>query len=389
MTNLALVRDDWHIDTKDASEFIDAITDLTQAGSWLTGIVSKDLSMEAIDGPIVTNEVVTKCKCDYDVAYDTCENTHLLIHMGMDIHCLRNTALFSLFDTAKIQGSALGRLPAVSLSEVLNRCLQVAKGSSIVLHRAGKVSAVLSDNAGGYRVMPQTQLVDISLDKMTRRFGSVSFQSGYVNHEYTTFTVELPDAQEQLSEAYNSIIGHSGRHIELIPGVIFCTSDTGKAAATLRPVFRPEGESYYFSVNTGLRVDHIRSKGSEADGLDKFAAEADLLHTKFDEINEAIEKMAKVTFNYPLNAYIGIAKKIGVPQKYAREGYEDLEHYCGGAPCSVHDLYLSLTRSLAAAERAGVTTLGKLMLEDAIARVFRLHWEDFDLPGSVAWKAAA
>ncbi len=140
----------------------------------------------------------------------------------------------------------------------------------------------------------------------------------------------------------------------------------------------------------GKRVEHIRSKdGSKPDGIDKFAAEAEFVHAKFDETQETIGKMAKTVLQNPLNAYIAITKKIGIAQKYAKEGYEDLESYCLGNPCSVHDLYLSLTRCLGVAAQKGVNRSVQLALEDAVARVFTLRWEDYDMPGVVAWNAAA
>jgi len=154
-------------------------------------------------------------------------------------------------------------------------------------------------------------------------------------------------------------------------------------------VFRPVGASYYYPVNNGLKVDHIRGKGSAPDGVEKFSIEADLLHSKFDETAETIDKMTKVTFQNPLNAYIAISRKIGIPQKYAKEGYEDLEHYCMGDPCTVHDLYLSMSRCISAAAAAKASKTVIMALTDAVARVLTLHWTDFDLPGVVAWSKAA
>lgn len=89
--------------------------------------------------------------------------------------------------------------------------------------------------------------------------------------------------------------------------------------------------------------------------------------------------------NNPLNAYIAMTKKVGIAQKYAKDGYDDLESYCGGAPCTAHDVYLSLTRCFAAAAVNGASSSVRVTLEDAVARVLTLHWEDYDLPGVVSW----
>lgn len=381
--------DNWATATTNLNEFAATITALTNAGRWEAGLVSKDLVTQAIDGPINAPEVEELCKCDKETAFDTCENSHILMKVGLDTYCVRNTAIPSLFDTAKIQGSALGRLEPASLSEVVNRCLQVAKGSSLILFRAGKITAIMSDNAGGYRIMPQKDLLEIALEKITKRFGFPDFKSGVVDHAVSTFVVELPNAQKRLNDIYNGVIRPSGRTLELMPAVIFSTSDTGRSAATLKPVFRLMNDNFYYPINNGLRVDHIRSKDKDADGLEKFAKLAGELHAKFNETQETIGRMAQTVLNYPLNAYIAIAKKIGVAQKYAKSGYEDLEAYCGGAPCSAHDVYLSLTRCFDAAAINGSSNSVRLALEDAVARVLTLRWEDYDLPGVVSWGKAA
>lgn len=284
--------DTWAITTTDLDEFVATITELTNAGQWTAGITSKDLKIQGVEGPIVAPQIAELCKCDPETAYDTCAATQLLMNVGLDTHCVRNTAIPSLLDAAKIQGSALGRLTAEAFSQVLNLCLQVAKGSSLILKRAEKITAVMSDNAGGYRIMPQKDLLDIALQTMTQRFGFLDFKSGAVNHSISTFVVELPNAQKRLNAAYNDMISPSGRRLELMPAVVFTTSDTGRSAATLKPMYRLLGTQIYFPINEGLRVDHVRSKGADSDGLEKFKEQANALHAKFNETEETIGRMA-------------------------------------------------------------------------------------------------
>ncbi len=381
----AMVFDDWTFSSKNMNKFCDMATALTNAGQWITGITSSGINVDAIGGPMDVGEVEKKCGCSYNSAFDTCEGTRLILNTGAFSYCIRDTAMISLFDTAKIRGSALGRLDPESLSEVLNHCLKVANGSSLILNRADKVSAVMSDNAGGYRVMPQNELIEIALDKMTKRFGSIDFIKGDMEHGLTTFIVELPDAKAKINESYNYIVGENGRTVEIMPAVRFVTSDTGRSAATLKPLYRNVFLSGYTPIHDGLRVNHIRSKSNELDGVDKFAIVADSLYAKFDEAQETITKMANTFFNYPLNAYIAISKKLGIAKKYAKEGYEDLEHYCEGNPCTVHDVYLSLTHCLNAAETAGEKYGYLLKMEDLIARVLSMNWKDYDLPGVISW----
>ncbi len=381
--------DAWNVSTSDVDEFITVVKELTNKTQWNSGITSKALLVEPIAGPIEAGQVAQKCNCSESIAYDTGENTKLLIRIGLNRYCVRNTAILSILDTAKIKGSALGRLTQYDLSQVLNYCLGVAKGNSLVLHQAGKVSAVLSDNNGGYRVMPQPELVEISIQKMIQRFHKVDFKSGTVSHNLTYFIAELPEAKEKLNEAYNKSVIFTGRKVDLMPAVLFCTSDTGDSAATLKPLYRLTGEKYYFPINDGLKVTHVRSKGSSPDGVEKFEEVSGMIHAKFEDTAETIGKMAKLVINNPMNAYVAIMKKVGIAQKYAKDGYDDLLCYCGGQPCSMNDVYLSATRCLSTAKMANASGSVVRALDDAVSRILCLRWEDFDIPGTVAWGTAA
>ena len=145
----------------------------------------------------------------------------------------------------------------------------------------------------------------------------------------------------------------------------------------------------YYPINRGLKVDHIRAMSSSAkDGVEKFAEIAKQVHAKFYETGETIVAMAKTNIMNPLNAYVAMTNKIGLAQRYAKAGYEDLERFCLGRPCTMHDIYLSMTVSINAAYEAGLRGSRLMAIEDAIAKVLILKWADFDYPGNVSWNAS-
>lgn len=381
--------DNWSAYTKDLQEFGETVSALNEKSTWNAGITSSGLRTEAVDGPIEAEGMAKKCGVSLEVAHDTAENTKLMLRMGSTFHCLRDTAIPSLYSTAKIMGSALGRLSPFNLSSVLNTCLDVARGSSLVLYRGDKISAIMSDRNGGYKIMPQPELFDITTSEISNSFGAPQFIEGTINHHITSCMFELPLAQERLNEAYNKSIAFSGRSIDLMPAVRFLTSDTGDSAAILLPMFRQMETNVYYPINRGLKVDHIRAMSSSAkDGVEKFAEIAKQVHAKFYETGETIVAMAKTNIMNPLNAYVAMTNKIGLAQRYAKAGYEDLERFCLGRPCTMHDIYLSMTVSINAAYEAGLRGSRLMAIEDAIAKVLILKWADFDYPGNVSWNAS-
>ena len=64
-----------------------------------------------------------------------------------------------------------------------------------------------------------------------------------------------------------------------------------------------------------------------------------------------------------------------------------IEAYTGGGtdPVSAHDIYLAISESVGKARfgKAGMTLV--LSMEDAVARMLKADWSEFDLGGVATW----
>lgn len=378
--------DTWDFYTDDEEQFTRAVTHMAESAEWIPDVTSKVLRIEAMDGPLEGLTNAGRYNIRDEVIRDTGERTMLVVRNGLQFDCVRNTAMPSLFSTAKISGSALGRLSPYNLSQVLNLCLEVAKGNTLLLRRGEKVSAFLSDSEGGYVVMNQNELYDIFMNGL-EKFGTADFIRGDVSHDLTHCIVELPDSKERLCEKYNAMIAASGRKVDLIPAVRFCTSDTGASSALVQALFRRSGSSVYFPINQPLKTKHEASGNKPC--IEKFGESVKMLHSAFEDTEETIRQMAATTMQYPLNALQLIANKVDIPQKYARAAYEDLQRYLGGdGVCSMHDIYYSMTLCIDEAAKQGRTNAAKV--EDMVSRILVLAWKDYDLPGqATGWMNAA
>lgn len=381
----------YSVETKDESTFLDEIDEMELETMWVNSVVSKDIRLTPIPTLLESAEISTNFGLDPDMTYENAQDgTKLVLTYEGKHYNVSNVARATLYETAKLWGSSLGRLPACYLADNLNHSLTVAKGTSLMLIRQGKVMALHSD--GSYCVMPISKLIDIT-KKALAKYGEVKFEGGYHSNSYTTALWSLPDAQDDLITAYQDALKNAASHnhaVNFMPVVRFSASDTAHSSAILRPMFqKPNGIT--FSLGDGISVKHER-KGSSTDyGMELFEQQASELYAKFGESMEDLKRMAETAIYNPQNCVVGIFNWINrsqtvIPRKYADVIREEVEIMTVNSPVlSMHDIYLSMTECVGLAEQGGASKATLMNIEEAIARVMSLDWKSFDVGGVVAW----
>lgn len=388
------IYDAYEFYTKNESDLIEEVRLMEENSRWTAGITSKHLTLEAVDGPIFAKQVSEDNNLDYETVYDTVsEGTQLLLSVGGRLRCVRDTARASLYETAKLNGSALGRMRVSSLAETLNNGLFVARGSTLMLERFGKVSALHSDAAGGYRIMPISELLSITQGELSRKYGVPVFKYGYNQHDYTYAVWELPDVQGDMIDKYQQALDNAVSYnhaISFMPAVRFSSSDTASSSAMLVPMFKlPSG--VYFRLGEGVQVKHKRSvRAGVKDGVELFEERAGELFAMFNETAEIVKKMGETEIWNASNCLVGICNRLRIPKKYADLAREEVERFTLNSPCvSMHDIYLSLCECVGYAKTSGASQSVIFALEENIAKVLTLDWTEFDIGGIVAWGNAA
>ena len=395
--------DSYEFRTHSEADLLREVDVMEDNSKWTGGIMSKQLKLDSIDGPMFVTEVMSKyAALVYDVTYDTAscdECTKLLLLPGNSAvvdgqskpiaKCIRNTARASLYETAKLNGSALGEMHQSRLADTLNNGLHVAKGTTLMLERYGKVTALHSDANGGYRPMAISMLLKITMKALSDRFGTPDFKFGLNRHDYTYAVWDLPDVQNELVSKYQAALENSvsfHHAIAFMPAVRFSSSDTAASSATLVPQFKlPSG--VYFRLVDGIQVKHKRStRQGVKDGLELFEEEAGKIFAKFEETAEIIKKMGETEIWNPVNCLVGICNKLKISKKYADAAREEVERFAAtSACCSMHDIYLSMAETVGHAERNGASQKTIRTIEESIAKVLTMDWEEFDVGGVVAW----
>lgn len=365
----------------DLTSFRAGIDDLEQNSEWMEGIRSSTIRTTGIMG-IEAGVVAQDHGLPPALVADTATSTSLLASVGGELYCVRDTAIVTLEDTAKISGLALSRVSPDNLATILNLSLEVAKGRTMVLNRFGKASAFLSNN---YCKMPQPDLMESVVGSLENQFGGIAFQSGYIDHAFTKCTFALEEMQEELTAPYIAALVKSDKApAAMMPCVEFRTSDTGCCAATLQPYFKQKGTTPIVLCEP-IKVHHKHSTGGGAEGIELFEERSRELFSLFKKSAEKVAEMDSVMVNHPRNALICICKRLNLPRKYGGMVEETLNRELGENPCSWYDLYLYISEILILAKQDGKTEQEMWRLSEAVARTVTLNIHAFDLAGSYAW----
>lgn len=381
--------DDYEAIFTDQADFIAEVEDMEENSEWISGVPSNGLQLEAIL-PLEVFETAPKYNLDTALTMDTAESgTQLILDIGGQKMLVRKCAKDSLTETAKLFGSALGRMTANVYSETLNNGFSVARGNSKILQRYGKISSCHSDGDSGYAVMPIPDLVKITQAVLRNKFGEMDFQYGYNSHSFTEAVWHLPEAQNKLltlyQDALDSVHSQSSYAINFMPAVRFISSDTSNSCATLQPMFELE-TSRYIHFCDGIKVKHS-AKPTGKYGLELYEESIAEIFAKFDESIEQIKKLATIDILYPENTVIGLCKKFGIAKKYGEAAREEVVHMLGYGTVSAHDVYLAMTAVLQDAATKNVSKIIYNNLDEALSKIAMLQdWSEFDVGGVVAWK---
>lgn len=380
--------DEYSFTTETQTDLVEEVCQMEANSEWKPGIISKELRLEAIEAPMYAQDAALRYGLDADLMADTAENTKLLLDYFGEKMMVRDTARSTIGETAKLYGSALGRMGTPLMAETLNNGLSVARGNSLILMRYGKVSAVHSDAEGGYQVMPISRLLDISYNALQRDFGDVEFQQGYNSHGFTSAVWALPDAQNDILTAYQDALQGAVSHnfgINMMPAVKLMTSDTASSCARLIPVFLFHGTE--LRLVDGVSIKHTkRYVVNGKSGIEAFADGAGDLYARFKSCAEVISHLGQIPVRNGCNCVVSLCKRYDIPKKYGEAARRLAERFTsGGRVISAHDIYLCMNEAVVEAKRLGAGCLQIVNLQEAVAKIINADWPAHDVGGTVAW----
>lgn len=357
--------------------------------------------VKTTDGDITNQLLCTPSADSLEAIKDTTENTKLglrvkllPVYEGEGLFTekvlseqvvylpLRDSAVRSMLERAKISGFSLQKLDTLDLCFILNKCFELYESEALVLIRNEKISACHSD---GYAILPVDELLETLVESLENKYGQVKFVEGYASHSFTTARFELPGAQNALLGSYAAKLkklGHTKLAANLVPAVQFSTSDTGVSCARCSALLTGNGASP-ISIGSALEVEH---KGKNS--VTHFGTKVDMMFAQFGKSLEKLEKLMDIYVQYPISCMERVCKALKLPKKASLEAVAQFEFANGDAPCTAHDIYLAM-QEIPFLYRTGsegkVSEHTLFNTEESVARALSIDWEKHDIIKRVEW----
>ena len=385
MTDQKIYADNFRCTFDDPGDFIQFLKERKENSRWMTA-PSRNLVFESLEKNTQMGELYLKLY-DHDgraeIIADTMENTSLLLKVNGETYPVRSCAIKSILERARISGHALNKVSKSIFTQILNYCMDVASGDSLIKVADDKVSAVHGGDPKDYAILEILPLVQCVRSILDRDYAGNHFLTANFDHSIVTASWSLDGQANQLMETYRQAVAEKGvtEAMSARPGLRFTTSDVGVSAANLYPILLLGGSNRIIPLGDPLKLDH--KNGAD---LDAFASSMDQLYACFKESIERQQQLLNVEIRYPYTTMLGVLKRIGITKKMS---YEVADLFAGqsgvSSGCNAYQLYLAMSDVIFLAQCEGASAYRIAQLEENIARALRINWHEYDRPGDFKW----
>lgn len=250
----------------ESGDFFQFLSARQARSKWMTA-PSKELRFEPVERGSTLGNLYMQIydhNGDADVLEDTMENTSLLLKVDGKDYPVRSCALKTVLERARISGHALNKVSKSVFAEILNYCMGVASGDSLIKVADEKVSAVHGGDPKDYTVMEMLPLFKATNDFLDREYPGNRFMTAHFDHSIATAIWRLDGQADKLLDTYHREIAAKGlRADKLVPALRFSTSDVGMSGANLYPIFLAGAESRIIPLGYPIRTEHKNGSDME------------------------------------------------------------------------------------------------------------------------------
>ncbi len=384
MTESKVYEDDFSCSFRDPNRFLEFLKERKENSDWLT-VPSRSLQFQPIEkdsnlGNLYMHLYQSNGRAE--ILADTMENTSILLNVNGSDYPVRSCALKTILERARISGYALSKVSTEVFTQILNYCLDVATGDSLVKIADEKISAVHGGDPKDYAILEMLPLFMRVKDYLETNFPGCTFQTANLEHSIVTAIWSLDGHTNELLDTYRREVTAKGLAYkpQIRPGLRFTTSDVGISGANLFPILLVGNGSRIVPLGYPIKTNH--KNGAD---LDFFDEQLSLLYARFTEAIEKQTKLLNIEIRYPSTTLLGVLKRIGAPKKAS---YEATDLFLGqnrNQPCTAYELYLAMSEVIFIAQCEGASGGRIAQLEEIIARALHVNWSEYDRPGDFAW----
>ena len=311
---------------------------------------------------------------------DTMEHTRLILKVRDELYPIRSCAIKTILERARVSGNALNKVQKTELAQILNYCMKVAGGDALLRFCEDKISAVHGGDASDYAVLKTPELFRRTVEYLQDNFSGYTFAGASYDHSIVTAVWSLDNEEALLKEYKEGLQTHGLPCDEIQLGLRLTTSDTGQSGANLYPMIFFGSELRNIPLGSPLKLHHK----NKAD-LARFDEQLNLLYAQYSKALGNMQSMMDVYVLHPINAMLGVMKRIGIPKKYATLIAEDYRLKRGDTACSAYEAYLQISEVIYLMQCDGAEGSKIVMMEENIARAVHLRWKDYDFAGEYHW----
>jgi hypothetical protein len=317
-----------------------------------------------------------------EILADTMKNTSILMSVNGENYPVRSCALKTILERARISGYALSKVTSEVFTQILNYCMDVASGDSLVKIADEKVSAVHGGDPKDYAILEMVPLFQKVKDYLDSTFPGNTFLTANFDHSIVSAIWSLDGQTNELLDVYRREVaakGLSGK-ATVRPGLRFTTSDVGISGANLFPILLMGNGSRIVPLGYPIKTNHK----SGAD-MDFFEEQISLLYARFTEAIEKQIKLLEIEIRYPSTALLGVLKRIGAPKRASFEALDSFLAQNGNKPCTAYEMYLAMSEVIFITQCEGASGGRIAQIEEIIARALHVNWSEYDRPGDFVW----
>lgn len=383
MTESKVFADNYSCSFTEPGDFLQFLGERKAKSKWMT-VPSKEIRFEPVEKGTSLGDLYMKI---YDsngtaeVLEDTMENTSLMLKVDGKDYPVRSCAIKTVLERARISGHALSKVSKQVFAEILNYCMGVANGDSLLKIADDKVSAVHGGDPKDYKVMEMLPLFKEVCDYLNREYPGNHFMTGHFDHTIATAIWTLDGQADELLKIYRREVAAKGlAPTRLMPALRFSTSDVGMSGANLYPILLVGNERRIIPLGYALKTQH--KSGYD---MEYFREQLDLLYAQFEKAVDRQVQLMGIEIRYPVTTLMRVLKRIGAPKKASYEAMDYFVAMHGDTPCTAYELFMQMGDVIFSAQCDGASGTRVAQLEEIVTRALNVNWHEYDHPGEFKW----
>lgn len=354
-------------------EMQEYLDNMVEKDIYSENMISEGNLLELPDCPIATTSImqnlgIPQTEENEDAVREAMATTRMVwrgpVQGRLQVVPVSAIAIPSLSGRAGLYGPSIRLKP-----EILNEGFPLYDGIAKTLIRKG---SLLASHSSKYEWLRQNELFTVLTVSLTNQFSGYEFVSGYYSDSVTIAKFAFPSEAANILAAYNQKAKKTGEAIEkdLVPGLVFATSDVAEAGANLYPLLFKKNEAIRIGTPLKLSHDDKHAVGDFVENCDKVL---DILKESTNRLSELMD----IELLYPENCFQNLVKQFKLPVGSSEKAFED---FCAkrGLRVSAHTIYFAIANIIGYEEAAGASVSKLMDLEGTIARILFADFKQYD-----------